>query len=75
MKILLAIFMPAFLVVFFTRVTYNQYVGLLLTIALICASVYKGYTDYWHLIILDAASLTLGFWLANQMKKQQRKGA
>ncbi|WP_100401714.1 CsbA family protein [Bacillus sp. FJAT-42315] len=68
-KIILAICMPALLVVFFTRVTYNQVLGLILTVALIAASVYKGYTHTWTLIIIDAASLTFGFWLSNRMMK------
>lgn len=68
-KVILAIFLPGMLVVFFTRVTFNQYLGLILTVALITASVYKGYTHTWSLIIIDAASLTAGFWLSNRMMK------
>ncbi|WP_338751496.1 CsbA family protein [Bacillus sp. FJAT-52991] len=71
-KIILAIFMPGLLVVFFTRVTYNQLLGLTLTVALIAASVYKGYTHTWTLIIIDAASLTVGFWLSNLMMKNMK---
>ncbi|WP_203363234.1 CsbA family protein [Bacillus sp. REN10] len=71
-KIILAIFMPGLLVVFFTRVTYNQLLGLTLTVALIAASVYKGYTPTWTLIVIDAASLTAGFWLSNQMVKKMK---
>ncbi|RFU69369.1 DUF2198 family protein [Peribacillus saganii] len=63
-KILSALVLPALLVMLFARVTFNQFVGLALTVALIAASVYKGYTDSWLLIILDAFSLTLGFWLS-----------
>ncbi|MDQ0215929.1 general stress protein CsbA [Oikeobacillus pervagus] len=72
-KIILAIFLPGILVVFFTRVTYNQMISLVLTVALIAASVYKGYTNTWLLIILDAASLTAGFYFANQMVKRAKK--
>ncbi|KKB38688.1 DUF2198 family protein [Bacillus thermotolerans] len=70
-KILLAIFMPGFLVVFFTRVTLNHFMGLLLAVALIAASAYKGYTHTWPLIIIDAASLTFGFWLAGRMMRKE----
>jgi general stress protein CsbA len=74
-KIILGIFLPGLLVVLFTRVTYNHYVGLILTVALIAASVYKGYTDSWWLIVVDAASLTIGFWYSNQMMSKERKNA
>jgi general stress protein CsbA len=40
---------------------------------LIAASAYKGYTYTWTLIILDAFSLTAGFWLSSKMKKQSTK--
>ncbi|QQZ10342.1 CsbA family protein [Heyndrickxia vini] len=72
-KILAAIFLPGILVVFFTRVTYNHIVGLLLTVALIVASVYKGYTHTWPLFIIDAASLTIGFYYANRMVNRNKK--
>jgi general stress protein CsbA len=74
-KIILGIFLPGLLVVLFTRVTYNHYVGLILTVALIAASVYKGYTDSWWLIVVDAASLTIGFWYSNQMMSKARNNA
>ncbi len=69
-KMILALLLPALLVVLFSRVTYNQFVGLVLTVALIAASAYKGYTHTWELIIIDAASLTAGLWLSNRMMKQ-----
>ncbi|KAB7706484.1 DUF2198 family protein [Bacillus aerolatus] len=71
-KIIMAIFLPGFLVVFFTRVTFNHFLGLGLTVALIAASAYKGYTHTWPLIIIDAASLTAGFWLSNRMMKARK---
>ncbi|EDL64611.1 CsbA family protein [Bacillus sp. SG-1] len=71
-KYILGIFLPGLLVVLFTRVTYSQIVGLLLTVALIAASVYKGYTNTWGLIVVDAASLTAGFWYSNRMRKKAR---
>jgi general stress protein CsbA len=74
-KIILGIFLPGLLVVLFTRVTYNHYVGLILTVALIAASVYKGYTDSWWLIVVDAASLTIGFWYSNQMMMKAKENA
>ncbi|PLS17929.1 DUF2198 domain-containing protein [Bacillus sp. M6-12] len=69
-KILSALVLPALLVMLFARVTFNQFVGLALTVALIAASVYKGYTDSWLLIILDAFSLTFGFWVSVRILKR-----
>lgn len=66
-KFLLALFAPALLVVFFTRVTYHHVVGLILTLSLIAASVYAGYTHHWVLYVVDALSLTVGFWYAKRM--------
>ncbi|MED3714688.1 CsbA family protein [Neobacillus thermocopriae] len=63
-----AFFIPGLLVLLFTRVTYNRVIGLVLTVSLIAASVYKGYTDTFSLIVIDAFSLTAGFWLAAKMK-------
>ncbi|MBA4537548.1 CsbA family protein [Bacillus aquiflavi] len=73
MKILLAFILPGLLVILFTRVTYNYFVGLLLTVALIAASVYKGYTDAFHLIIIDAFSLTAGLWFSKKMINHVKK--
>ncbi|MBD7985128.1 CsbA family protein [Sporosarcina sp. Sa2YVA2] len=72
-KLLLALFLPGLLVVFFTRVTFHHIVGLVLTIALIAASVYAGYTHTWILYVADALSLTVGFWYATRMVKRARK--
>lgn len=68
--ILAAMVLPALLVYVFTRVTYNHFVGLGLTVALISASAYAGYTDTWTLIIIDACSLTFGLWLSIRYIKQ-----
>jgi general stress protein CsbA len=66
---------PGILVLLFTRVTYNRFIGLGLTVALIAASVHKGYTDTWSLIIIDAFSLTAGFWLAARLMSKKEKQA
>lgn len=67
-QLILAIFAPALLVVLFTRITFNHYVALILTVALFAASVYAGYTHRWWIYLIDAASLTVGFWYATRMK-------
>ncbi|PPA70213.1 CsbA family protein [Jeotgalibacillus proteolyticus] len=69
-KLLMAIFAPALLVILFTRVTYSRTIAMILTIALIAASSYKGYVGSWLIIIVDAASLTVGLWFANRYMKQ-----
>lgn len=69
----MAIFAPALLVVFFTRVTFHHIVGLVLTLSLIAASVYAGYTHNWVLYAADALSLTIGFWYAKRMVEQTRE--
>ena len=69
-KYLLALFLPGLLVLLFTRVTYNRVLGLILMVALIATSVYKGYTNSFWLIVVDAFSLTVGFWIADRMKKR-----
>ena len=66
-KIIMAMFLPGFLVIFFTRVTFNHFLGLGLTVALIAASAYKGYTHTWPLIIIDAA-LLIEFGLSTTLR-------
>ena len=69
-KYLSALFLPGLLVLLFTRVTYNRVLGLILMVALIATSAYKGYTNSFGLIVVDAFSLTAGFWAADRMKKR-----
>ena len=72
-KLLLAFLLPGLLVIFFTRVTFHHVVGLILTVALIAASVYAGYTHNWLLYVADALSLTIGFWYATRMVNKARQ--
>ena len=72
-KYVLGLFIPGALVIFFTRVTYSHVIGLLLTVALIAASVYKGYTDSLSLIIVDALSLTVGFAYSKMVRERAKK--
>jgi len=74
-RIFSALTMPGLLVLLFSRVTYNRVIGLVLTVALIAGSVYKGYTDTFYLIVIDAFSLTAGFWLAAKMKPRVVKNS
>ncbi len=70
---MLALLLPGIIVIFFTRVVYNHYLGLVLSVALIAASVYRGYTDTMPLIIIDAFSLTVGFFFANKLVQRSRR--
>ncbi|HSP20752.1 MAG TPA: CsbA family protein [Planococcus sp. (in: firmicutes)] len=72
-KFLLSLLIPGLLVVLFTRVTFNHIVGLILTVALIAAAVYAGYTNTWFLYAVNAASLTIGFWYASRMYYRTKK--
>ncbi|MBD8004592.1 DUF2198 family protein [Bacillus norwichensis] len=72
-KILSAIFLPALMMIFFVRITYNRLVSFLLVVALIIVSAYNGYLHKWWLIIIEAASLTLGLFIVNLMKDKRRK--
>lgn len=74
-KLMLALLLPGLLVLFFTRVTFHHVVGLTLTVALIAASVYAGYTHNWLLYVADALSLTVGFWYATRMVYKARQHA
>lgn len=69
-EFLSALILPGLLVLLFTRVTYNRVIGLILTVGLITASVYKGYTHTWPVMIIDAFSLTAGFWYAVRLKQR-----
>ncbi|EWG11569.1 DUF2198 family protein [Cytobacillus firmus] len=75
LKYLSALLLPGLLVLFFTRVSYNRVIGLVLTVGLIAASVYKGYTNSFALIVIDALSLTAGFWYAQKLKPKIKPSA
>ena len=72
-KYLSAFILPGMFVVLFSRVTFNRVLGLILMVALISASVYKGYTDHISLIVVDAFSITAGFWYSDRMLENLRK--
>ncbi|MBA2875760.1 CsbA family protein [Thermaerobacillus caldiproteolyticus] len=73
MWFIIALIVPCLLVLLFTRVTYNHYVGTLLTVALLVASYVKGYTDELHEILADIVSTTVGFLYAEKMVKRLKK--
>ena len=71
-QLILAIIVPALLVIFFTCITFNHWVALILTVALFATSVYAGYTHKPWVYVIDAASLTIGFWYATQMQSRYK---
>lgn len=68
LKVILAIIMPFLLVLLFTRVSYNHYVGTALAAALLTASYIKGYTHGPSIFFIDIVSLAIGFFFARKMK-------
>lgn len=71
-KFLMALLIPGLLVVLFTRITFKQSVGLALSVALMAVSVYAGFTHPPVLYVVDAISLTIGFWYSNQMMNRHK---
>ena len=72
-KLLLALFIPCLLVILFTRVTYNHYVGTGLAIALLGVSVVKGHTDTVLIGIVDVISLVAGFLYSRNMVNRVKR--
>ncbi|APH03631.1 DUF2198 family protein [Bacillus weihaiensis] len=70
LKVLFALVLPFLLVLLFTRVSYNHYVGTALTAALLIASYTRGYADYTFIMVIDAMSLVAGFFYARKMKRE-----
>lgn len=70
--ILIALFVPAIIMVVFTRVTYNTYVSFGLTILFMWA-VFGGIDHPIHLILLTVLSSLIGFYFSMQTQKQNKK--
>ncbi len=66
-KLVLALVIPALLVVLFTRVTYSLYVGTGLAIVLILVSIMKGHGNEWYIILIDIVSLVVGYLYSKKM--------
>lgn len=67
LKLVLALFIPALLVILFTRVTYSLYVGTGLAVVLIVVSIMKGHGNEWYVILVDILSITIGFLYSKRM--------
>lgn len=69
-KLLLAAILPALLVWFFARITFNHFVAVLLTIALLVAAYYKGHSQEVSVLVVDTASVVVGYFLAKRFVKK-----
>ncbi|WP_273851417.1 DUF2198 family protein [Guptibacillus spartinae] len=70
--ILIALFVPAIIMIVFTRVTYNTYVSFGLTILFMWA-VFGGIDHPIHLILITVLSSLIGFYFSMQTQKQNKK--
>ncbi|QHA93382.1 DUF2198 family protein [Bacillus sp. N1-1] len=70
--ILIALLVPAIIMVVFTRVTYNTYVSFGLTILFMWA-VFGGLDHPIHLILLTVLSSLVGFYFSMQTQKKNKK--
>ncbi len=70
--ILIALLVPAIIMVVFTRVTYNTYVSFGLTILFMWA-VFGGIDHPIHLILLTVLSSLVGFYFSMQTQKKNKK--
>ncbi|WP_411843509.1 CsbA family protein [Salinicoccus sp. HZC-1] len=60
---MMAMVVPAVTVVFFTRMTRNKYVAVILTFLLFGVSIYRGFYHSEWVIFIDALSIVLGYML------------
>ncbi len=74
---MLAAFFPCVLVVIFSAITRSKWVGTLITLILIGASVYKEFFHNEWIIFLDVVSLLAGYIIVDQLqihKQQDNEG-
>lgn len=65
---LMALVVPATLVIFFTRVTRNKYIGVLMTFVLFAVAIQQGYFYSEWTLFLDAVSIVIGYMLIEFFK-------
>lgn len=64
----LALFLPALMVVVFSMVVRNKYKGLLLATVVIGVSVYKGFFHSEMIVFIDTMSLIIGYLLVDWLR-------
>lgn len=65
---LLAMTLPALMVVTFSMIAKNKYTGLLLSTIVIGVSVYKGFFHSEMIVFLDTISLVFGYLIVERYK-------
>lgn len=63
-----AAFFPCILVVLFSVVTRSKWIGTLVTLIIIGASVYKGFFHNEWIIFIDVTSLLAGYLIIDQLE-------
>ncbi|MGV3243436.1 CsbA family protein [Staphylococcus sp. 11261D007BR] len=63
-----ASFFPCILVIVFSVVTRNKWIGTLVALVLIGVSVYKGFFHDEWIIFLDVVSILAGYIIVDQLK-------
>ncbi|HAL08479.1 MULTISPECIES: DUF2198 family protein [Mammaliicoccus] len=65
---ILALFLPCLMVIIFTQIAQNKWVGLLVSSIIIGVSVYKGFFNNEVIIMLDVVSLVVGYYIVDTLK-------
>ncbi|GAA3733852.1 CsbA family protein [Salinicoccus jeotgali] len=60
---MMAMVVPAFTVVFFSRLTRNKFVAVFLTFIIFGVSIYRGFYHSEWVIFIDSLSIVLGYML------------
>ncbi len=68
---ILAAFFPCVLVVLFSTITRSKWIGTLITLVVIGASVYKGFFHNEWIIFLDVVSLLVGYLIMDYLEKHR----
>ncbi|WP_239750370.1 DUF2198 family protein [Mammaliicoccus sp. H-M34] len=65
---ILALFLPCLMVIIFTQIAQNKWIGLLVSSITIGVSVYKGFFNDEVIILLDVVSLVIGFYIVDSLE-------
>ncbi|KAA1042460.1 CsbA family protein [Macrococcus equipercicus] len=69
---LLALFLPALMVIVFSMIIRNKYTGLLLATIVIGVSVYKGFFHSEMIVFIDTISLIIGYLLVDRFQLHEQ---
>lgn len=68
-----AAFFPCILIVLFSVVTKNKWIGTFVTLILIATSIYKGFFHSEWIIFIDVVSLLAGYLIIDQLEFHKRE--